>query len=350
MGIKVLPPDINKSDFQFTVEGGDIRFGLAAVKNVGEGAVREILAIRARRGAFKSPFDLFQDHDTKIVNRKALESLIKAGAFDSLGWRRSQCFHMLDAMIEYGHEIQKAKAQKQNFLFGEQTLTPPEIPSEVGEMREWDETLFLSYEMDALGFYITSHPLAQYKGRVQKLVSHNLCDLDDQKDFDKDIRVAGVIASLKPLKTKKDERMATFLLEDMTGRIEVVAFPEAFSKAGACLREGQLVWVKGKFMGEGESRRISLNALMPLTEALEKQAKRMVVRIFLPGLEDSVLAELRGIMDKYEGRCPVYFELETPHAFKIMTQSAEIHSVTPTEELKKRIENLLGENSVQIDY
>lgn len=350
MEIKVLPPDINKSDFQFTVEEGNIRFGLAAVKNVGEGAVREILAIRARRGAFKSPFDLFQDNDTKVVNRKALESLIKAGAFDSLGWRRSQCFHMLDAMIEYGHEIQKAKGQKQNFLFGEESLTPPEIPAEVGEMREWDETLFLSYEMDSLGFYITSHPLAQYKGRINKLVSHTLSELDDQKDFDKDIRVAGVIASLKPLKTKKDERMATFLLEDMTGRIEVVAFPEAFSKAGTCLREGQLVWLRGKFMGEGESRRISLNALMLLTEALEKQAKRMVVRIFLPGLEDSVLAELRALMEKYEGRCPVLFELETPHAFKIMTQSAEIHSVTPTEELKKRIENLLGENSVQIDY
>jgi hypothetical protein len=89
---------------------------------------------------------------------------------------------------------------------------------------------------------------------------------------------------------------------------------------------------------------------MPLTEALEKQAKRMIVRIFLPGLEDSVLAELRSLLDKYEGRCPVFFELETPHAFKMLAQSAEVPSVTPTEELRKRIESLLGENSVHIDY
>jgi len=103
-------------------------------------------------------------------------------------------------------------------------------------------------------------------------------------------------------------------------------------------------------MGEGESRRISLNQIMPLTEALEKLAKRMTVRIFLPGLEESVLVELKALLEKYEGRCPVIFELETPHAYRMMTRSAEVHSVTPTEELKKRIESLLGENSVHIEY
>ncbi len=349
MGINVLPPDINKSDFPFTVEGDDIRFGLAAVKNVGEGAIREILATREEYGAFKTPFDLFPNHDSKVVNRKALESLIKAGAFDSLGWRRSQCFHMLDRMIEFGHEIQKARSQKQTFLFGVETLELPEIPAEVRDMREWDESLLLSYEMDSLGFYITSHPLAQYKGRLAKLVSHNISDLSE-KDFDREIRVAGVIATMKPLKTKKDERMATFLLEDMSGRIDVVAFPECYGRHQAYIREGLLVWAKGKFMGEGESKRLSLTQIMPLTEALEKQAKRMVVRIFLPGLEDSVIAELKSLLDKYEGRCPVYFELETPHAFKMLTQSVEVQSVTPTEELRKRIESLLGENSVHIDY
>jgi DNA polymerase-3 subunit alpha len=350
MGLKVLPPDINKSDYPFTVEGENIRFGLSAVKNVGEAAIGELLALRGKHGAFRSPFDLYQDTDSKIVNRKALESLIKAGVFDSLGWRRSQCFHMLDRMIEYGHEVQKAEAQKQNLLFGGSALEPPEVPTEVREMREWDESLLLSYEMDALGFYITGHPLARFKGRLNKLISHDIGDLDEQKDFDKDVRVVGIIAVIKPLKTKKDERMATFLLEDMTGRIDVVAFPEAYGKAGAYLREGQLVWVKGKFGGEGESRRISLNLMMPLTSALEKLAKRVIIRIFLPGLEDSVLDALRSVLDKYQGKCPVVFELETPHAYRMVTQSAEVHGVTPTEELKKRIEDLLGEDSVHIEY
>ena len=144
--------------------------------------------------------------------------------------------------------------------------------------------------------------------------------------------------------------MATFRLEDMTGPIDVVAFPEAYGKSGVYMREGQLVWIKGKFGGEGESRRINLSLMMPLTEALEKLAKRMIIRIFLPGLEDSILDALKSVLDKYEGKCPVVFELETPHAYRMVTQSAEVHGVTPTDELKKRIEDLLGEDSVSIEY
>ncbi|HMA53080.1 MAG TPA: DNA polymerase III subunit alpha, partial [Acidobacteriota bacterium] len=277
MGIQVLPPDINKSEFRFTVEGGNIRFGLAAVKGIGQAAVEELVAARKRAGAFRSPFDLFLEHDTKVVNRKAVESLIKAGAFDSLGWKRSQSYHMLDRMIDFGHDVQKAHAARQSSLFGSGAVEPPPVPQEVLEMREWDESHVLSYEMDALGLYITGHPLARHKDRLRKLVSHLIAELDAERDFDKDVRLAGIIGSLKPLKTKKDERMATFVLEDLTGKIEVVVFPDAFSKCGQYLREGQLVWIKGKYMGEEENRRISLSQAMPLAEAFEKQAKRVVV-------------------------------------------------------------------------
>ncbi len=350
MGLQVLPPDINASEFRFTVEDGNIRFGLAAVKGIGQAAVEEIVAARRTRGRFSSPFDLFLEHDTKVVNRKAVESLIKAGAFDSLGWKRSQCFHMLDRMIEFGHDVQKAQASGQNSLFGPAAVEAPPVPPEVQEMREWDESHVLSYEMDALGLYITGHPLARHKDRLRKLVSHMIDELDSERDFDKDVRLAGIIGSLKPLKTKKDERMATFVLEDLTGKIEVVTFPDAFSKCGQYLREGQLVWIKGKYMGEEDNRRISLSAAMPLAEAFEKQAKRVVVRIFLPGLEESTIAELKSVLDGYEGRCPVEFELETPHSYRVVAQSAEVQKVTPSEELIQKIESLLGENSVTVEY
>jgi len=350
MGIQVQPPDINKSEFRFTVENGNIRFGLAAVKGIGQAAVEELVAARKKAGGFKSPFDLFVEHDTKVLNRKAVESLIKAGAFDSLGWKRSQCYHMLDRMIDYGHEVQKAQAARQTSLFGSAGAELPSVPQEVREMREWDESHVLSYEMDALGLYITGHPLAQYKDRVRKLVSHVLSELDSERDFDKEVRLAGIIGSLKQLKTKKDERMAAFVLEDLTGKIEVVAFPESFAKHGAYLREGQLIWVKGKYMGDEDNRRISLSQAMPLTEAFEKQAKRVVIRIFLPGLEEATLSELKTILESHEGRCPAYFELETPHSYRLVAQSAEVQRVTPSEALIKKIEALLGENSVTIDY
>jgi len=350
LGIKILPLDINESDFNFTVVKGDIRFGLSAVKNVGEGAVRALVRAREKRGKFTSPFDICEVADPKVLNRKVIESLIKAGAFDSLGWRRSQMFHLIDKVIEYAHGMQKIKSSKQSLLFGTGQIEPPPIPPEVKEMSEWDESLSLSYEKDALGFYITGHPLAKFGKQLKRLVSQSISQLDEEKDFNNEIRVAGIIYSLKPLKTKKDERMATFILEDLSGRIEVVVFPESYKRYYEHLGEDQLVWVKGKFLGEGENRRIHLLQAMPLTEAFQKQAKRVILRIFLPGIEESVFEELKGILDQNQGECSVFFELETPHSYRLVVQSMEVRGISLSEDLTRRIENLLGEDSVFVEY
>ncbi len=350
MGIEILPPDINESDYNFTGLKSAIRFGFSAIKNVGENAAQALVEVRNKQGKFTSPFDICEEADPKVMNRKVIESLIKAGAFDSLGWKRSQLFHMIDSMIAYAHEIQKIRASKQNFLFGRSQIEPPEIPGEVKEMPEWDKSLSLSYEKDALGFYITGHPLAEFGKQLKRLVSHSINQLDDEKDFNSEIKVAGIISSLKPLKTRKDERMATFILEDMSGRIEVVAFPESYKKYYDNLGEDQLVWVKGKFLGEGESRRIHLLHIMPLAEAFQKQAKRVILRIFLPGIEESVFEELKNILDQNQGDCPVLFELETPHSYRMVVQGGEVSGVTLSEDLTRKIENLLGEDSVFIEY
>ncbi len=350
MGIEVLPPDVNESDFNFTVSKGNIRFGLSAIKNVGEGAIRSLIRTREKKRRFSSPFDIFGESGPKTLNRKVIESLIKSGALDSLGWKRSQMFHLIDKMIDHSQEIQKINSSKQSLLFGRGPIQSPQVPPEVQEMREWDESLLLSYEKDALGFYITGHPLTHYGKRLNSLVSHTISKLDDELDFNNEIKVAGIISSVKQLRTKKDERMATLVLEDLSGRIEVVVFPDSYKKNYEYLREDQLVWIKGKFLGEGESRRIHLLQIMPLEEAFEKQAKRVVLRIFLPGIEESVFEDLKILLDKYRGQCPVFFELEAPHAYRMVAQSREIQGVMPSEELTKDVENLLGEKSVYIEY
>ncbi len=350
IGIKILPPDINKSDYGFRVEGGDIRFGLAAVKGIGQAAIEELISLRNKNGPFKTPFDLFRDSDTKALNRKAVECLIKAGAFDSLGIKRSQCFHLLDRLIEFGHEVQRAKTACQNTLFGLGETREPELPRDVLEMGEWDEPHILAYEMDALGFYITGHPLAQYKEKLSKIVSHDIAALDPEKDGDKEVRVAGIVTSLKPLKTRKEERMATFTLEDLSGRIDVISFPEPFKKYGVYLRDGQLLWMKGKLMTDEESRRMSLVQAMPLLEAFEKLAKSVVIKVLVPGLEKSVLDQLKGLLEAHEGKVPLYFELETPHSHRISARSPEVQSVAPTEELVRKVRELFGEDSIRVEY
>jgi DNA polymerase-3 subunit alpha len=350
LGIKILPPDINESDFNFTVVKGDIRFGLSAVKNVGEGAVRALLRAREKIGKFTSPFDICEVADPKALNRKVIESLIKAGALDSLGWRRSQMFHLIDKVIEQAHEMQKIKSSKQSLLFGSGQIEPPPIPPEVEQMPEWDESLSLSYEKDALGLYITGHPLAKFGKQLKRLVSRPISQLDEEKDFNSEIRVAGIISSLKPLKTRNAERMATFILEDLSGRIEVVVFPDSYKKYYDHLREDQLVWVKGKFLGEGESQRIHLLQVMPLADAFQKQAKRVILRIFLPGIEESVFEELKGMLDENRGECPVFFELETPHSYRMVVQSMDVQGISISEEITTRIESLLGDDSVFVEY
>jgi len=350
MEIQVLPPDINESGVKFTVEGEGIRFGLAAIKNVGEGAIRDLIRVRDQNGKFQSPFDIFCGDSPKFVNKKVLESLIKAGAFDSLGWKRSQLFHLIDKMIQYSHELQKARTSKQNLLFGAGQVEPPPIPPEIREMGEWDESLFLSYEKDALGFYITGHPLAQFSKSLSRLVSCPISKFDEEQAFNTEVSVAGVITSLKSIKTRRDERMATFILEDLSGRIEIVVFPDSYAKYFDRLSEDLIVWVKGKFLGEGESRRIHLLQIMTLADALEKQAKRMYLRIFLPGIEESIFEELKSILEKHRGHCPVFFELETPQSYRMVVKSVDIDGVSPSEELSKNIQELLGEQSVIIEY
>jgi DNA polymerase-3 subunit alpha len=350
LGIKVLPPDINSSQVDFSVAGADIRFGLAAVKNVGRAAAEGVVEARARRGRFQSPFELMAELDSRVANRKALESLIKAGAFDSLGLRRSQCFHLLDKMVEFGHDRQKTRAAAQNSLFGPAALEPPELPAEVRQMSEWDESLLLSYEKDALGFYISNHPLVQYGKRLRKLISHQIAELDEEKDFNQEVRLAGIIGTVKPLKTKKDERFVTFQLEDLTGKIEVAAFPEAYNKYYEYIRGDGRVWIKGRFQGEGENKRIVLAQLMPLDEAFRRQAKRVVVRVFVPGLEETVIEELQALLAKHQGDCPLLFELETPHAHRVVVQSGEIMGVYLSDSLIKQLHNLMGEESVYIEY
>jgi DNA polymerase-3 subunit alpha len=351
LGIKVLPPDANFSEADFSVSGNDIRFGLAAVKNVGRAAAEGIVEARKRRGRFASPFDLMEGLDARVVNRKVLESLIKAGALDSFGLKRSQCFHLLDDMIEYNHSLQRALAANQTSLFGPAAVPPPPMPEEVRAMGEWDESLRLSYEKDALGFYISNHPLVQYGKRLRRLTSHEIAGLDEERDFNREVRLAGIIGAVRPRKTKKDgEPFATFVLEDLTGRIEVAAYPEIYNKFYEFIRADGRVWIRGKFQGEGENRRVVLQQLMPLEEAFSRQAKRVVIKVFVPGLEESVIAELKALLAKHHGDCPLYFDLETPRAHRVVLQSGEVTGIELSEPLTRRIQALLGENSVYIEY
>jgi DNA polymerase-3 subunit alpha len=209
----------------------------------------------------------------------------------------------------------------------------------------------LAHEKEALGFYLSGHPLAQFGSRLRGLVTHSINRLDDAVVVDAEVSLAGIISAIRLLKTRKnDERMATFMLEDMSGRVEAVAFPECYRNCYDAIRDDLLVWVKGRLQGNGDRNKLQAVQILPLEKAFELKAKRVVLRVDLSGLESSVVADLKDLLRAHPGECPVYFELETREAAKVVVQSVDIQGIAASERLTRSLEDLLGENTVFLQF
>ena len=232
LDIRILPPDINVSDLHFTPQGSEIRFGMMAIKNVGTNAINSILKGRGAISKFRSIFELCEQTDSHLVNKRMIESLIKAGALDSFGRRRSELFATVDKAIESAQKIQRDRESGQQGLFADNISSangypyPGEEP-ELPDIAEWPQSLLLSNEKEALGFYITGHPLTKFFERLKTLSSANLENINEMKSGNA-VQLGAMINSLRILRTKRGDRMAILSLEDLSGSIEAVVFPENF--------------------------------------------------------------------------------------------------------------------------
>jgi DNA polymerase-3 subunit alpha len=244
--IEVLPPDINESDKDFTVVEDRIRFGLAAVKNVGEAALDSIIEERLADGPYTSLEDFCCRVDLRRVNRRVLESLIKAGAFDSLGLKRSQLFAILDQSLEQGQAAQRDKLSGQISLFAvmgsedEQQHTKIEIPS----IPDWTDQEKLTFEKETVGFYLTGHPLDDYREDILSVTDTNLSEKKQWVEGQR-LRVGGLIRDIKNRKTKKGDPMAVIIMEDIAGTVDVVVFPELYARCASILHNDTPVVIEG---------------------------------------------------------------------------------------------------------
>lgn len=300
MGIDILPPDINASRDTFTVDKNSIRFGLAAVKNVGENALKTIVDIREKDGLFKSLEDFCSRISSRYINKRALENLIKCGAFDSLGYNRAQYMAVLDQAIDLGSRRQKDLASGQMDLFGDFMETEENIDKlEMPKMQEFPKIELLNMEKEITGFYITGHPLEEYREKIQHLTTVE--NLEKQKDG-KYISVAGIIRKAKRVTTKKGDMMCFLEIEDFLGVVEVIAFPKVFYDNINYLVPDIPVVIRGKLDKSDDNNKIIADKVI----GLEDYIPEFCIIVKQEQENDIFFSKITEILQENAGTCPVY--------------------------------------------
>jgi len=266
LGIEVLPPDVNRSFSRFTVEDGKIRYGLAAVKNVGEGAVEALVATRQAKGEFKSIFDFTRKMDSGALNRRMVESLVLAGAFDPLDSNRARLFKNVQRAIDWGADAQAAEVAGQASLFGGRSdvgVSEPVLEPE----EKWPPVMRLTREKEVLGFYFSGNPLENYRLELDLFSTTQIGNLENFRDGE-EVVLSGMIGDIKTKLDKKGKRMAFAGIEDITGRTELVVFSDVFEKSRAALHPEKLVVAHGRVSTkEGEKPKLVALEIYSMEEA-----------------------------------------------------------------------------------
>jgi len=348
MGISVEAPDINVSDANFTPHGENIRFGLAAVKNVGGNAIESIVAARKKLGRFKSIFEFCENVDLRLLNKRVLESLIKSGAMDSLG-RRAQLMAVLDKAMEQAQKAQRDAESGQHGLFGVfQQDEPDAHNNHLPNSPDWDEHTRLSAEKEILGFFITGHPLEKYEDKLQDLQALSIEEIGAMtKSTGKDetIPTAGIIGNVRVLKSKKGDFYAQATLEDMSGSIDMIVFPEAYKRLSEKVKLEVPVLVKaGVRIEEGANPKLTASEIMPLEDAKIPLPRAIRIRIPVDSSDSATVDQLHELFLERKGEAQVLFDLEREGDFMVVME-AQGYNVLPDRNFVARVEALCGRGS-----
>jgi DNA polymerase-3 subunit alpha len=349
--IEVLAPDINESRSDFTPLDGKIRFGLAAVKNVGEKAVEVILQSREKEGLFQSLSDFCRRVDLAAVNRRVIESLIKCGAFDSTRSSRARMTAALDEAMRAGQVFQRDSQSNQIDIFGllgGGNKLPQRADDFYPRVEEWSAQQSLAFEKEALGFYISGHPLDKYDRVIKKISSGTISEIKEKSSAG-DIKIGGVVSALKLKNTKKGDRYAGFHLEDKSGFIEVIAWPDVYRKSVELLSSDDPILVKGRLEVGEERIQVFANEMTPLAEEASKgrangngQSDRVHLYLREAEVSNDELVQLRETLLDYPGPCTVFLHFFSPDRSETVVELPQQVRVASSPQLIETIESLFG--------
>lgn len=367
MGIEILPPDINESTREFKVIGKSIRFGLEAVKGVGSAAIDSVIEARNSK-SFDSFFDFCSRLDSRRMNKKVIESLIKAGALDSLG-KRSQLMFNLPSVMEAAMRFQKERDSGQESMFG--MMSQPASPR-LTDVDEWDESMRLMMEKEALGFYITGHPLNRYREKFTELSiipTHELLEMEEKRD----VNIGGLVRDLKQIQTKnKGDLMAYITIEDLYGTIEVIVFPDVYRESQNIITQDTPIIISGNTDKTDKGLKVIAKRIFSIDENnLNKELRtdgnpqnrnnrrdngtssgpqklsasqyKSLVLTMHNTAGPETLPKLNEVFSRYTGDCPVYLKIVSPQNWETLLKT-ERH-VSPSKEFISEMENILGEGT-----
>ena len=343
--IEVLPPDVNSPSVYFDVNYGKIRFGMSAIKNVGIAAVEEIIRSRKALGRnYKSIFEFCANVETRVVNKRGLEGLVYAGAFDSINKKRADLFAAVEEALTFGSRLQNSNKSVENSLFGniaeEVKIQEPVLKS----VERWSSRDTLAREREVTGFYVTGHPLSKYEIEYRSFATIHLGETEEQKEIE-NARACGVITDLKTKIDKSGRTMAFFTLDDFSGSCECLMFSKTYEKFGKYIKEEDCVFIVGNTESSGDAIKLHINEVIPLKDAKEKFTESVKIFFDKTKYTPETISVLKEILNKHKGKIPVYL-----HFFNNGSKSRlfflKDYMVKVSDEFVKEVVAILGEDSI----
>ncbi len=349
--VEVLPPDVNESLWLFNVVDNNLRFGMGAVKNVGEAAVAEMIKVRNESGAFKSFQDLIERVDLKMCGKRALESLILVGAFDKIEpIGRKTLFENLEMYMAYGAKKQAEKASGQTSLFDLVASTSDSdaiMTLDIKQTPDFDDLEKLRYEAELLGIYISGHPLDSYQSTISQFTSMNLLQVQEQIGSDKrEMILAGLITNKKMIFTKKGDKMCFAQLEDLTGKMEVIIFPRMFVECEKLLNLDGPLMISGTVNLSEMPRKLIVNKVVKLEEQVDQSVTEVRINFDLETVTEQKLDRFRQVLLSYRGPVPIHVVMQGPEGKARLPLPPE-YAVNPGPQLAAKINDIFQKNSVQ---
>ncbi|MFT4604680.1 MAG: DNA polymerase-3 subunit alpha [Rhodothermales bacterium] len=362
LGIDILPPSVNQSLSHFGVDQGAVRFGLGAIKGAGLGAIDCIIEARDEHGPFTSLFHLTESVDSRAVNKKALESLIRAGALDELEGHRAQQIEALDAAIQHAHKAQADKAAGQNSLFGGaggdgEALQPPQLPV----LEPWPKGRTLKEEREVIGFYVSGHPLEAVLPEIRAFASTKVTDIPDLLDKAPPVEdergysrgpvhtLCGIVIDVAHRRTKTGKPMLTATIEDFTGQADLVCFSNNYDRVQRYLETDQIIFAKGEVEMRGGSVKMVVQEATPIWKVRESKVKSLVLHVNPYDLTEQAVEDIHQLCEVHRGNCKLYFAVALPGLHEPQRILSRTSVIEPNAEFMKGLSAILGMNAIQVE-